>query len=115
MTDKEMAEEYVHNHVHYEVAKREDGTEYVKEVSSVTIEEAYLAALKAGRPKWRKVADEDFPKHCRYGTRTSANVLVKFKSSNIGVCYFDFDLKEWVARSYPEQLDDVIAWCEIPM
>ena len=57
MTDEEMAEEYVHNHTHYEVAKREDGTEYAKEVSSVTIKEAFLAGLEAGRPKWHKVED----------------------------------------------------------
>jgi hypothetical protein len=45
MTDKEMAEEYVRNHVHYEVAMRETGTDYAKEVSSVTIKDAFLAGL----------------------------------------------------------------------
>lgn len=53
MTDEEMADVYVHNHIHYEVAKREDGTEYAKEVSSVTIKEAFLAGLKAGKEKWK--------------------------------------------------------------
>ena len=37
--------------------KREDGTEYAKEVSNVTIEQAFLAGVEAGRPKWHKVAD----------------------------------------------------------
>lgn len=49
MTDEEMAEEYVRNHVYYEVAKRENGAEYTKEVSNVTVKEAFLAGLKAGR------------------------------------------------------------------
>lgn len=47
MTDEEMAEEYAHNHLHYEVAKRKDGTDYAKEVSDVTIKQAFLAGLKA--------------------------------------------------------------------
>lgn len=49
MTDEELTEEYVHKHVHYEVATRENGTAYAKEVSDVTIKEAYLTGLKAGR------------------------------------------------------------------
>ena len=71
-------------------------------------------AFKAGRPKWHKVADGDLPKHCRYGTRTSEYVLVKFKSSNTSVCYFDFDLSGWFANGYPERLKNIIAWCEVP-
>ena len=63
MTDEELADEYAHNHIHYEVAKRKDGTDYAKEVSSVTIKQAYLAGLKAGRLKWHKVADVDLPKN----------------------------------------------------
>ena len=43
---KEMAEKYAKNNRHYVIAKRENGADYAKEVSSVTIEQAYFAGLK---------------------------------------------------------------------
>ena len=49
MTDEEMAEKYAKANIHYEVAKREDGTDYAKEVSNVTIKQAYLDGLKEGK------------------------------------------------------------------
>lgn len=49
MTDEEMAEKYAKANMHYEVAKREDGTDYAKEVSNVTIKQAFLAGLEAGK------------------------------------------------------------------
>lgn len=55
MTEEEMSEEYVRNNVHYEVGKRENGTEYAKEVSSVTIKQAFLAGLKAGSENYSKI------------------------------------------------------------
>lgn len=45
-TMKEMAEKYAKTNRHYTIAKRENGADYVKEVSSVTIEQAYFAGLK---------------------------------------------------------------------
>lgn len=47
MTDEEIAEEYARTHRYFEPAKREDGTDYAKEVSSVTIKEAHLAGAKS--------------------------------------------------------------------
>lgn len=41
-----MAKEYANHNRHYEIAKRETGAEYAKEVSSVTIEQAYLDGQK---------------------------------------------------------------------
>lgn len=105
MTDEEMAEQYaVENWEHYE----EGQTDYK------ALKQAFLAGLKAGKPQWHKVADGDLPKHCEYGTRTTEYVLVRFKYGNMGICYFDFDLAEWFVSGYPEQLGNVIAWCEIP-
>lgn len=49
MTDEEMAEKYAKANMHYEVVKREDGTDYAKEVSNVTIKQAFLAGLEAGK------------------------------------------------------------------
>ena len=44
---EEMAKEYANHNRHYVVAKRENGADYAKEVSNVTIEQAYLDGLKA--------------------------------------------------------------------
>lgn len=46
-TMKEMAKEYAKNNRHYEIAKRENGADYAKEVSSVTIEQAYFAGFES--------------------------------------------------------------------
>ena len=45
-TMEEMAEKYAKTNRHYIIAKRENGADYAKEVSSVTIEQAYFAGLK---------------------------------------------------------------------
>lgn len=45
MTDEKMAEKYAKGNMHYEIAKRENGADYAKEVSSVTIKQAFLAGL----------------------------------------------------------------------
>lgn len=111
MTDEEMAEDYE------EKAECVEINDYGQKVyGSMNIEQAFLDGLKTGRPKWHDLRKDphDLPKHCRYGTRTSEYVLAKFKSSNTGVCYFDFDLLGWFANGYLEQLKNIIAWCEVP-
>ena len=45
-TMKEMAEKYAKTNMHYVIAQREDGADYVKDVSNVTIEQAYFDGLK---------------------------------------------------------------------
>ena len=45
-TMEEMAEKYAKTNRYYVIAKRENGADYAKEVSSVTIEQAYFAGLK---------------------------------------------------------------------
>ena len=45
-TMEEMAKEYANLNRHYEIAKRENGADYAKEVSNVTIEQAYLDGQK---------------------------------------------------------------------
>ena len=107
MTDEEMAKEYVHSHTHYDVAKREDGTEYAKEVSGVTIKEAFLAGLEAGRPKWHKVADGDLPKNRR-------NVYVVYLNgyNEIEKTIASFRHKYWVFNGLKTECE-VIAWSEL--
>ena len=64
MTDEEMAEEYRKSLKQRLIA--EDEFERL-EMFDENVEEAYLAGLKAGRPKWHKVADGgDLPKHENY-------------------------------------------------
>lgn len=114
MTDKEMAEQFADNISGLELTCSLLSAKDKSHAYRLGRYDGFLAGLKEGRPKWHKVADGDLPKHCRYGTRTSEHVLVKFKSGNTGVCYFDFDLLGWFANGYPEQLKNIIAWCEIP-
>lgn len=74
--------------------------------------ECYLAGLKAGKPKWHKVADGDLPK------------VVGDYITNIGVLTYDHygnNVYKWhtpfcEACDYIDEVDDneVIAWCEIP-
>lgn len=59
MTDEEMAKEYAHKHTYHEVAKREDGTEYAKEVLSVDIGQAFLDGLKIGGQRGIKAIDTE--------------------------------------------------------
>lgn len=52
MTDEEMAHAYaIENYEHY----KEGQTDYE------TLKQAVLYGLRAGRPKWNKVADGDLP------------------------------------------------------
>lgn len=44
---EEAAEKYAKANRHYVIAKRENGADYAKEVSSVTIEQAYLAGFES--------------------------------------------------------------------
>ena len=54
---KEMAEKYAKSNRHYVIAKRENGADYAKEVSSVTIEQAYLDGLKVSRTQYIKAKE----------------------------------------------------------
>jgi hypothetical protein len=107
MTDKELSMKFVLNYPKIEKGEL---------LTTMDLQNAFLAGLKTGRLKWHDLRKDphDLPKHCKYGTRTSEHVLVKFKSGNTGVCYFDFDLLGWFANGYLEQLKNIIAWCEVP-
>lgn len=65
---------------------------------------AYLAGLKAGKPKWHKVADGDLPKE-------EAEYLVIFESDRTkytGLEIYYPDIEEW------STICTIVAWCEIP-
>ena len=131
MTDEEIAEKYAKANVHYEIAKKENATDYAKEVSNVTIKQAYLAGLKAGREtereyvknnaftsmkeqglfpfgKWHKVADGDYPPYDK--RNCSINVF-----TNSGhIAYYNYDDECWIEVFSVIEINPPIAWCEIP-
>lgn len=131
MTDEEMAEKYAKANVHYEIAKRENGTDYAKEVSNVTIKQAYLAGLKAGREtereyvknnaftsmkeqglfpfgKWHKVADGDYPPYDK------CNCSINVFTNSGHIAYYNYDDECWIEVFSVIEINPPIAWCEIP-
>lgn len=86
MTDEEMADKYV----------IDTGN------NDCTID-AFLARLKAGGLKWHKVADGDLPDN-------TDNVL----SDKGVIVYYNFTHACWVDERASVEIDDVVAWCEIP-
>ena len=97
MTDEEMAEEYCNNEVPFDTT--ESGEKLYTEND---LKHAYLAALKAGRPKWHKVADGDLPK--------DENDVLVYSGEDWRMCVGRYSpkYKAW------ETGCDTIAWCEIP-
>lgn len=110
MTDEEMAKEYTDNLL--EGVNCNIGNPGARQINSIDVEEAFLAGLKAGRPKWHKVADGDLPKR------------VDDYVTNIGILTYDNygnGVHKWhtpycEACDYADEVgdDEVIAWCEIP-
>ena len=94
MTDEEkMAHEYaIENWEHYE----EGQSDYD------ALKQAFLAGLKAGKPKWHKVADGDLPK--------DENDVLVYSGEDWRMCVGRYSpkYKTW------ETGCDTIAWCEIP-
>ena len=96
MTEEEMAEEYADWFWGASPSERR------------AIKQAYLAGLKAGRPKWHKVADNDYPP-CDKGNCT-INVLTDCGD----IAYYNYDEECWVAEPLSTEIDPPITWCEIP-
>ena len=97
MTDEEMAKDYAEHNL----------GKYTNEFGNLY--HAYLAGLKAGRPKWHKVADGDLPKgNCENILLYNKDHFCVTHSYSLGyyengVFYNDCEMEE-----------DTIAWCEIP-
>ena len=69
---------------------------------------AFLAGFKAGKPKWHKVADGNYPP-CEKGYYT-VNVLTNYGD----IAYYDYNDGCWIAEPSSVEIDPPIAWCEIP-
>lgn len=116
MTKEEMADVYVHNHTYHKVAKREDGTEYAKEVSNVTIKEAFLAGLEVGKDilvltEWHDMRKNpnDFPKR---DERFTLNVSIMVMTQRNKFAWYSFVDRQW--HSNGVIIKPPIAWCEVP-
>lgn len=108
MKDEEMAEEYAK--LNARQYKYNDGIGFC--TSEEEVEKAFLAGLKAGRPKWHKVADGELPKE-------TGEYL-----TNIGVLTWDYyadgrygwhtENCEFCDCWDDVDSDEVIAWCDMP-
>ena len=108
MTDEEMAVNWIRSQGWSE--------ENLPSDELFQMEQAYLAGLKAGRPKWHKVADGDLPKENHF-------VLVLNKRTGYEIArhapFEEYYLDNWVTidnRSLVQTKNNpsVIAWCEMP-
>jgi hypothetical protein len=115
MTDEKMAEEYARP--------------WKTSLAYVSVKEAHLAGLKAGRPKWHKVADGDLPKGDDSFGKTSIHrkIYLKDRDGNLytGNYYpkdkyhsqdcFAVEFLDWGLKGanfcVKEQISE---WCEIP-
>ena len=96
MTDEEMAEEYANeNKINFEYPGISD---FVWE----ELKQAYLAGLKAGRPKWHKVADGDLPSE-EGGWVCNQNGLP---------CFFDWGTEQWLDCEGTQI--KTTEWCHMP-
>jgi hypothetical protein len=97
MTVEEMAEEY---------ADKTFGMYYPTDQERVQVEQAFLAGLNEGRPRWHKVADGDLP-----------TVHATFLNENCDkVEYLGKGKWEAYSEYYEEyvEIEPPIAWCEKP-
>ena len=103
MTDEEMAVEYADKNVLI-------GSFVYRSCYDVyyDVKQAFLAGLKAGRPKWHKVSDGDYPP-CERGNY-SINVL----TDRGDIAYYNYDDESWIAEPSSAEIDPPKAWCKIP-
>ena len=101
MTDEEMAEEYT--------AKNGFGSDCNNLTSydaNKEIEQAFLAGLKAGRPQWHDLRKDpnDLPKD-------TVSVLISRGTPRTSRARYN---GKWYGYYSDDEIEDVIAWCEIP-
>ena len=127
MTDKEMAEDYA-DRTRIVDENTRAGADCISLVQDYEgniidiherIKQAYLAGLKAGRPKWHKVADGDLPPTSGEMHTERYPILACTKNGYVTVAIRRKHGRayEWFCSDYDGNtlyLDkEVIAWCEI--
>lgn len=98
---EEYAEEYYYKN--YPVTLNIGEEERKKEVTDI-----YIAGFKAGKPKWHKIADGDYPP-CERG-----NYSINIFTDKGNIAYYNYDMECWVAEPSSAEIDPPVAWCELP-
>ena len=98
---EEYAEEYYYKN--YPITLNIGEEERKKEVTDI-----YIAGFKAGKPKWHKVADGDYPP-CEKG-----NYSINILTDKGDIAYYNYDMECWVAEPSSAEIDPPVAWCEPP-
>lgn len=108
MTDEEIAEEYAKGlckTCKVDVCRHSTiQTCAIKE----SLKQAHLDGLKAGRPKWHKVADGDYPPY------EKGNYTINVLTDCGDIAYYNYSLDCWIAEPSSVEIDPPKAWCEIP-
>ena len=95
MTEEEIAKEYTEKNKNiYGSDEYADITDYL------SIKQAFLAGLKAGKPQWHKVKSGDLPPE-------DTKVLAFMAGGEVCIAHF-YRKNVW------DKIGIVIAWCEIP-
>lgn len=104
MTDEKLAEESL---ISYRKEPKWTGKIFMQD-ENTCYKDGFLAGLKAGRPKWHKVADGDLPKEDRY-------YLIYTDRGNYYVSKHHCNTNYWIGiQNQYVSIKSVIAWCEIP-
>ena len=98
---EEYAKEYYYKN--YPITLNIGEEERKKEVTDI-----YIAGFKAGKPKWHKVIDGDYPP-CERG-----NCSINIFTDKGGIAYYNYDMECWVAEPSSAEIDPPVAWCETP-
>lgn len=106
MIDEEMAEEYIKkNNLEWEL-------ECNRTISIGEVKQAYLAGLKAGRPKWHDLRKNPNDLPLRRCIDSNGDVVGLFRHSwDKKPTWYRYDFHE---REWWQMETEPIAWCEIP-
>ena len=102
MTDEELTEEYAE--VLCQTCTLDTCRHNILQTCAIkeSIKQAFLAGLKAGRPKWHKVADGDLPSE-EGGWVCNQNGLP---------CFFDWGTEQWLDCEGTQIR--TTEWCHMP-
>lgn len=107
MTDEEMAEKYAGDYgsgSHIDLGDCQINLFPVRKWS-------FFDGLKAGRPKWHKIADGGYPP-CE--TCEKGNYTISVLTDKGDIAYYSYNYDCWIAEPSSVEIDPPIAWCEIP-
>lgn len=100
MTEMDLARQCAHN----------AEVKYIDDKNAFNIAyNSFLDGLKAGKPKWHKVADGDLPKE-------EKDYILNLKDGTVDIrrVALDGDLEPYVPSISIDFYRDVEKWCEIP-